>query len=268
MVHFQADIRPPSPNKCCCRCCNVRRPVNVQPPVTFETIGNDTVPASTNLSDIYNWWVNFGSIEGKINKIGIGSRTKNEGKNYTLTSAWLCIKDINGIRPISNFDLEENIPKIGPRRLTNGYFMVPYITENYDDIVTFKETTSIHEAPTWTIQNNLQNSFIFGGGVRLVSCLMIGWAGGGGAEKKYIGTGRSILFKNFILPWDDITKHKKQSRPPNNEYKTLFCLVAKDNSLICENLIKNVDLLRRAWEIYFPLIMLHRGVNTTIDFSL
>jgi hypothetical protein len=160
------------------------------------------------------------------------------------------------------FELTEDIPKAGPKRLSDGRLMMPYTAGGAAGPLSFEETFARQEAPKLTMAAG-SGPFAFGGLIRLDACSIVPWAGGDAIGKTMVGRPRNPRLSHFIVPWTGSDLIIRQSQPPNGEYRFLFSLVGGASTDVQPGMVAGLDTLRGAWETYFPLIMSSRRANTS-----
>jgi hypothetical protein len=192
-------------------------------------------------------------------RIGLSARTL-DGAAYALVRAALCIADSNGVRAVSSQQLTTHFPRPGPRRLAQGRLMMPYLTETGHQ--QYPERPGVHDAPK-LLMNAPAGAFSFGGIVRLESCLVIPGLGGSAVGKTVVGHHRSVRFADFVVPWAD--DEVLRDPPPEGRYRMLFCLASQAplSSGTRAAMLDGLDVVRRAWEIYFDLDLPDRRADTS-----
>jgi len=232
--------------------------------VLSDLVGDDDYIIPESLTK----WNTLATLEGNITRIGISIRNleaNRDSPSYVLLSAKLGCYTAGVMQSMSVFDLEENIPHPGPRRLSDGRFMMPYKSDEVGPpIYRERADLDIHEAPKWTTAVG-HGDFAFGGVLKLESCLLPNWAGRSATNKVLVGRSRMVPFSSLILPWPDEERARKQEQPLDGKYKMLFCVAARAEQMIEDDMLHGLEMLRRAWEIYFPLITDTRRADTTID---
>lgn len=236
----------------------------VRPNISCNTVMADLASGALDTAkDFYTGWHTIKTVQGGVNRMGLSTRTFGN-PTYALLSANLCQYSSNQIYSISVLDLDEQIPKAGPRRLSNGKIMMPYATA--DGISTYSEDVSTQDAPKWTTEAPV-GDFAFGGVLDLEACAMVNWAGRGAISHTLIGTQREVSFEDFILPWTQAVSAIKRSDPYNNKYKMMFCVTSRTQAqIVLPDMLQNLDRVRRAWEIYFSTVT-SRHADTLIDYT-
>jgi hypothetical protein len=220
-------------------------------------------------SDHYSGWRTIGTASGTVARVGLSSRAlrvggseanRKYGTTYTRLRAKLCLLSQGELQERSTHQLTEDIPKAGPRRLSDGRLVIPY--RNDEGLgVNFPEDELVQEAPKWVISAPA-GDFAFGGPVTLETCTFVNFAGGPSPGRKHVGHMKRVQFNDFVLPSDPL-RHRRIEAPHQGSYKVLFCTAARTDAQVPALELTQLDRIRRAFEIYYSLVT-SRAINTRI----
>ena len=196
--------------------------------------------------------------------MGVSMRTLGNGVAHVRMKAKLCSRVADQMQQVELSDLDADIPADGPRILDDGRFMMPYCHAlGPEGHGLYRENADSHDAPKWTIESP-DGDFVFGGVFEIDACSQVSWAGGCKEGKTMIGKMRRVKFNDYVLP-DYPHNPKRIEEPHQGHYKVLVCAAALTQDDIPDSDIEHLDRVRRALDLYWPLIM-NRGMNTLIDY--
>lgn len=137
------------------------------------------------------------------------------------------------------------------RRINNNrmYLTLPFSTNAPSQEDGFKHYRSFDNdrAPKLFFRPE-PGDFAFGSSVRVSRVIPTPWAGGDIDGKTMWGEAKSIPARQLIIPegWD-----AKRTAPTNNRYRCAFIVVAKDTDDIPDDVVRDLDLVRRYWDSAF-----------------
>lgn len=227
---------------------------------SVEEIMRDVAPGAPSVLDAWTGWKTIASTSGQIDQVGLSSRTLGNTSMHTLLSATLYLHQ-NGVTtpaPINGF--QQDFPGPGPALLPSGQLMMPYLLAD-DTIVSYEEKLTSRLAPK-LLMPAPAGDFAFGGIVSLDRCVQVNWAGGLRAGKKMVGRAEWVKLNRVIPAGTVADRAIRTAAPLDGAYKVLFCLAARTGTITAQ-MMSNLDLVRRAWEIFSPHLM-DRNSDTAV----
>jgi hypothetical protein len=226
-----------------------------------EDIMRDVAPGAPSAMDAWTGWKTIASTVGQIDHVGLSSRTLGNSSMHTLLSATLYLHQAGVTTPVSTAGFQQDFPVTGPALLPSGQLMMPYLLDDGTTIPIFEETPASHSAPK-LLMAAPAGDFAFGGIVSLDRCIQVNWAGGLRTGKKMVGRAEWVKLNRVVPAGTVADRAIRTAAPLDGAYKILFCLAARTDTITAQ-MMSNLDLVRRAWEIFSPHLM-DRNSDTVV----
>ena len=230
----------------------------IRPNPTCDDVMGDVAQGAAGVPDAWTGWKTVASASGRVDWMGLSSRVVTPIRFHTLLSARLCLHQSGVTTPVPTLGLQQDFPAAGPALLPTGKLMMPYLLgDGTFPPSCFEEKPASRCAPKVGMAAPA-GPFAFGGIIHLDRCVQVTWAGGLKPGKKMVGRAEYVALNCVVPPWTGADRAIRQGEPLDGAYKVLFCVAARDDT-ITGPMLTNLDLVRRGWEAYSPLLMDRRS---------